>query len=108
MQNVSERRALRYTRVPTNGHIRYKDVYDLKKVITTEFNIEGNPIDRFIDLVLDVVPTQVTLVPDAVDALTSNGGWDTIANNAFLTGRLLPVSRQKVSAPRSLSTPGPK
>lgn len=70
---------------PDERHIRYKDVYDLKKVITTEFNIEGNPIDRFIDLVLDVVPTQVTLVPDAVDALTSNGGWDTIANKAFLT-----------------------
>lgn len=70
---------------PDERHIRYKDVYDLKKVITTEFNIEGNPIDRFIDLVLDVAPTQVTLVPDAVDALTSNGGWDTIANKAFLT-----------------------
>lgn len=65
---------------PDQRHIRYKDVYDLAEVVTTEFNIEGNPIPDFVDLVLAVKPTQVTLVPDAVDALTSNAGWDTIKN----------------------------
>ena len=70
---------------PDERHITYQDTYDLKKVVTTEFNIEGNPIDKFIQLVLDVVPTQVTLVPDADDAITSNCGWDTIKNKSFLT-----------------------
>lgn len=65
-------------------HIRYRDVYDLKPMLTTEFNIEGNPIDRFVDLVLDVRPTQVTLVPDAHNAITSNAGWDTVTHKAFL------------------------
>ena len=69
---------------PDQRHIRYQDVRDLKKVITTELNIEGNPIDKFIDLVLEVVPTQVTLVPDAHDAITSNAGWDTKNNLPFL------------------------
>jgi pyridoxine 5-phosphate synthase len=69
---------------PDERHIRYQDVYDLKKVVVTEFNIEGNPNQKFIDLVLDVRPEQVTLVPDAVDAITSNAGWDTIKNQAFL------------------------
>jgi pyridoxine 5-phosphate synthase len=59
-------------------------VYALKKVLTTEFNIEGNPIERFMDLVLEVKPTQVTLVPDPPDALTSNAGWDTVTHAAFL------------------------
>jgi len=70
---------------PDERHIRYSDVYDLKKVVKTEFNIEGNPIERFVNLVTDVVPAQVTLVPDAHDAITSNNGWDTRANFDFLT-----------------------
>jgi len=63
---------------PDERHIRYQDVLDLKEVVTTEFNIEGNPDDRFIELVRRVRPEQVTLVPDAPDAITSNAGWDTI------------------------------
>lgn len=63
---------------PDERHIRYQDVLDLHEVVTTEFNIEGNPDDRFIDLVKRVKPAQVTLVPDAPDAITSNAGWDTI------------------------------
>lgn len=70
---------------PDARHIRYDDVRDLKRVIATELNIEGNPIPSFIDLVLEVEPAQVTLVPDAPDALTSNAGWDTIRNREFLT-----------------------
>jgi len=70
---------------PDERHIKYKDAYDLKPVVITEFNIEGNPIKKFIDLVLDTKPTQITLVPDAVDALTSNAGWDTITHQDFLT-----------------------
>lgn len=69
---------------PDERHIRYQDTYDLKPIVTTEYNIEGNPIKKFMDLVLAVKPTQVTLVPDAVDAITSNAGWDTIAHHAFL------------------------
>ena len=71
---------------PDARHIRYDDVRDLKHVLTTELNIEGNPIPSFIDLVSEVVPAQVTLVPDAHDAITSNAGWDTVANREFLTG----------------------
>lgn len=63
---------------PDERHIRYQDVLNLAEVVTTEFNIEGNPDDRFIDLVKRVKPAQVTLVPDAADAITSNAGWDTI------------------------------
>ena len=70
---------------PDERHIRYQDVRDLKPLVTTEFNIEGNPIDSFTQLVLEVVPTQVTLVPDGHDQLTSNHGWDTIENKTFLT-----------------------
>ncbi|MBQ4503802.1 MAG: pyridoxine 5'-phosphate synthase [Alistipes sp.] len=70
---------------PDARHIRYSDVRELKKVVTTELNIEGNPIDSFVDLVCEVVPAQVTLVPDAPDAITSNAGWDTIRNREFLT-----------------------
>lgn len=69
---------------PDERHIRYQDVYDLKPVVYTEFNIEGNPIKQFIDIVLEVKPTQVTLVPDAEDAITSNAGWDTIKHRDFL------------------------
>lgn len=70
---------------PDERHIRYQDVYDLKPVLRTEFNIEGNPCPAFTDLVLKVCPTQVTLVPDAPDQITSNAGWDTKANLSFLT-----------------------
>jgi len=71
---------------PDGRHIKYQDVYDLKKIVTTEFNIEGYPSDSFMELVTTVVPTQVTLVPDPPEALTSNAGWDTLANREFLTG----------------------
>lgn len=70
---------------PDARHIRYQDVRDLKAAISTELNIEGNPISSFVDLVLEVVPAQVTLVPDAADAITSNAGWDTVRNRGFLT-----------------------
>ena len=70
---------------PDERHITYKDVYDLKKVLTTEFNIEGNPTeDEFVKLVLANKPTQVTLVPDARGQLTSNYGWDTVTNQDYL------------------------
>ena len=69
---------------PDERHIRYQDAYDLKPVVTTEFNIEGNPNKKFIDLVLAIKPKQVTLVPDAVDAITSNAGWDTVKHFDFL------------------------
>lgn len=70
---------------PDERHIKYDDARALKKVITTELNIEGNPNQKFIDLVLEVLPHQVTLVPDAPDAITSNAGWDTLKNKDFLT-----------------------
>jgi len=71
---------------PDERHIRYNDVFDLKKVITTEFNIEGNCQEqKFIDLVLAAKPAQVTLVPDVLGQITSNHGWDTIANKDYLT-----------------------
>ncbi len=73
---------------PDGRHIRYEDVRELKKLVTTELNIEGNPIDSFTDLVLEVVPAQVTLVPDAANAITSNAGWDTVANREFLTEKI--------------------
>lgn len=70
---------------PDERHIRYSDVRDIKKIITTEFNIEGNCQEqKFVDLVLEVKPDQVTLVPDALDQITSNHGWDTVKNKAYL------------------------
>ncbi|MCT4628836.1 pyridoxine 5'-phosphate synthase [Winogradskyella sp.] len=69
---------------PDERHIRYQDAYDLKPEVYTEYNIEGNPIPKFIDMVLEIKPTQVTLVPDAEDAITSNAGWDTIKHKDFL------------------------
>lgn len=69
---------------PDERHIRYADVYDLRPLLREEFNIEGNPVPKFIELVNEVKPAQVTLVPDAEDAITSNAGWDTIRNEAFL------------------------
>lgn len=73
---------------PDGRHIRYDDVRALKNLVTTELNIEGNPIDSFTDLVLEVVPAQVTLVPDAADAITSNAGWDTIRHRDFLVEKI--------------------
>jgi len=70
---------------PDQRHIRYQDAYDLKPVVYTEYNIEGNPIPEFIEMVLKIKPTQVTLVPDAENAITSNAGWDTIKHKGFLT-----------------------
>jgi pyridoxine 5-phosphate synthase len=69
---------------PDERHIRYQDSYDLKSIVTTEYNIEGNPIDKFMKMVLEIKPTQVTLVPDSIDTLTSNAGWDTVANQSYL------------------------
>ncbi len=69
---------------PDERHITYTDVRELPEVITTEFNVEGNPNPKFVDLVCKVKPTQVTLVPDAPDAITSNAGWDTVTNRSFL------------------------
>lgn len=69
---------------PDGRHIRYDDVRGLKPIVTTELNVEGNPIDSFVELVMEVVPAQVTLVPDAHNAITSNAGWDTIAHKDFL------------------------
>lgn len=70
---------------PDERHIRYQDCYDLKEIVQTELNIEGYPSRRFIDMILEVKPHQVTLVPDAPDALTSDAGWDTVKNKSFLT-----------------------
>lgn len=69
---------------PDERHIRYQDARDLPSVINTEYNIEGNPMDNFLNLVFECNPTQVTLVPDAVSALTSNAGWDTLKHKDFL------------------------
>lgn len=70
---------------PDERHIRYSDVRAIKPIINTELNIEGNPIPSFVELVLETLPDQVTLVPDAADAITSNAGWDTLKNRSFLT-----------------------
>lgn len=69
---------------PDERHVRYSDVYELKRVVKTEFNIEGYPSESFVELVLDVVPEQVTLVPDPPEAITSNAGWDTVKHVDFL------------------------
>jgi len=78
---------------PDERHIRYSDVRDLKSIITTEFNIEGYPSRSFLDLVLDVRPDQVTLVPDAHDAITSNAGWDTIQYKDILADIVAELKR---------------
>ena len=70
---------------PDQRHIRYQDVWELMQIVSTEFNIEGNPQDAYMDLVLKVKPTQATLVPDADNALTSNAGWDTLKHQHYLT-----------------------
>lgn len=81
---------------PDERHIRYRDVYDLKEVVTTEFNIEGNPTPDFLKLVKEVKPDQVTLVPDAPDAITSNAGWDTIRHKDFLTQTILELKENGI------------
>ncbi|MCW9037765.1 pyridoxine 5'-phosphate synthase [Altibacter sp.] len=81
---------------PDERHIRYQDAYDLKPVVTTEYNIEGNPIDSFLGMVLKIQPTQVTLVPDAVDAITSNAGWDTITHKDFLVEIISECKRNNI------------
>lgn len=73
---------------PDERHIKYQDVYDLKKVINTEFNIEGYPDENFCELVLNIRPHQVTLVPDAPNQLTSDHGWNTISDSEFLESRI--------------------
>jgi len=81
---------------PDERHIRYQDARDLIKIVTTEFNIEGNPNEKFIQLVLETKPTQVTLVPDAVNAITSNAGWDTIKHHDFLTDVIKEFKRNNI------------
>lgn len=71
---------------PDERHIRYQDAYDLKELVTTEYNIEGNPIDQFKKMVLEIKPTQVTLVPDGDANITSDAGWDTIKHQDYLKG----------------------
>ncbi|MFT5216720.1 MAG: pyridoxine 5-phosphate synthase [Glaciecola sp.] len=81
---------------PDERHIRYQDAYDLKPIVYTEYNIEGNPILKFVDMVLDIKPTQVTLVPDAIDALTSNAGWDTLKHKDFLSEIIAEFKRNNI------------
>ncbi|MDO4727589.1 MAG: pyridoxine 5'-phosphate synthase [Bacteroidota bacterium] len=81
---------------PDQRHIRYQDVYDLKDLVHTEYNIEGNPIPEFMKMVLEVKPTQVTLVPDGNDVLTSNAGWDTIKHKDFLSDVVQEFQKQNI------------
>lgn len=81
---------------PDERHIRYRDAYALKEVVTTEYNIEGNPKDVFLDMVLQIKPTQVTLVPDAVDAITSNAGWDTVIHKDYLREIIAELKRNAI------------
>ena len=81
---------------PDERHIRYQDAYDIKSIVTTEYNIEGNPIDSFLKMVFEIKPTQVTLVPDAIDALTSNAGWDTKTHKSFLSEIISECKKQNI------------
>ena len=81
---------------PDERHIHYKDARDLRPIVYTEFNIEGNPQHNFIDLVLECKPEQVTLVPDAIGAITSSAGWDTIKNEAYLTEMIQEFQRNGI------------
>ena len=81
---------------PDERHIRYNDARELVPVVYTEYNIEGNPVPKFIDLVLEVKPTQVTLVPDADDAITSNAGWDTVKHKDFLVDVIAEFKRNNI------------
>ena len=81
---------------PDERHIKYQDAFDLKPIVYTEYNIEGNPISKFVDMVLNIKPTQVTLVPDAIDALTSNAGWDTLKHRDFLVEIISEFKRNNI------------
>ncbi|MDO1446654.1 pyridoxine 5'-phosphate synthase [Rhodocytophaga aerolata] len=81
---------------PDERHIRYQDVLDLKKVVTTEFNIEGYPDQRYLELVSRVKPAQATLVPDKPEAITSNAGWDTLANEGLLKEIIAELKKQGI------------
>ncbi len=81
---------------PDERHIRYQDVRDLKPLVSTEFNIEGNPTDNFVKLVLQNKPHQVTLVPDSPDALTSNAGWDTVKHFDFLKEKVTQFQAENI------------
>ncbi len=81
---------------PDERHIRYQDVIDIKPFITTEFNIEGYPTRKFLDLVLSILPDQVTLVPDLPDVITSNAGWDTIKHKIFLKEVISEIKRKGI------------
>lgn len=83
---------------PDERHIRYQDARDLKSVVYTDYNIEGNPEQTFIDLVLEIKPTQVTLVPDAIDAITSNAGWNTKKHASYLTEIVQEFQRNGIRA----------
>lgn len=81
---------------PDERHIRYQDAYDLKSVVQVEYNIEGNPMDSFTKMVLEIKPTQVTLVPDAVEAITSNSGWNTIRHVEYLREVVSEFKRNRI------------
>ena len=81
---------------PDERHIKYSDALLLKNIVKSEYNIEGNPIPKFMDLVLEIKPDQVTLVPDKVDSLTSNQGWDTIKNHDFLKSIIKKLKNQGI------------
>jgi len=81
---------------PDERHIRYQDAYDIKPIIKIEFNIEGNPIDTFLKMVFEIKPTQVTLVPDSVDAITSNAGWDTVKHCEYLSEIISECKRNNI------------
>ena len=81
---------------PDERHITYQDAYDIHPLVHTEYIIEGNPIDSFMKMVLEIKPTQVTLVPDSVDVLTSNAGWDTIINKDFLSEIIAECKRNNI------------
>lgn len=81
---------------PDERHIRYQDAFDLKPIVSTEYNIEGNPMDDFMSLVLSIKPTQVTLVPDAENAITSNAGWDTVKHRDYLVEIIAELKRNGI------------
>lgn len=81
---------------PDQRHITYNDAIELPKVVHKEFNIEGNPIDKFVNLVTNIKPTQVTLVPDTIDAITSNSGWDTLKNKNFLKDVIMEFKKYEI------------
>ena len=81
---------------PDQRHITKKDAYEIKHTIKTEYNIEGYPSDNFIKMVLDIKPDQVTLVPDAIDVITSDNGWDTVKNKSFLSEVISELKSKKI------------